>query len=125
MGAAVGLEALGGAVLDGGGDGLLYIVVSHVEELLETVAASLMLLAALSAVHVRRLPSGEIRIAAAQKPVPEHGRAQRVPRVRPARSRGRRLRRQDLPQVGSRGPLEPDHSEHPHIGPRMVVGPTD
>ncbi len=53
VGAAVGLGALGGDVLDGVGDGPLYIIVSHVEGLLETVAASFMLLAALRAVRVQ------------------------------------------------------------------------
>ncbi len=44
--AALGLEAVGGAVLDTVGDGAVYILVSHLEELLESLAACLLLLGA-------------------------------------------------------------------------------
>jgi hypothetical protein len=57
LAAAFGLEAVGGAVLDGRGDGPLYILVSHLEELVESLATCVLLLAALVAVRVERLPS--------------------------------------------------------------------
>lgn len=41
--AALGLEVVGAAVLDGAGDGPAYILVSHLEELLESLAACLLL----------------------------------------------------------------------------------
>lgn len=50
--AAVGLESVGGVVLDSVGDGPLYILVSHGEELLETWAAGALLCAAVAAVRV-------------------------------------------------------------------------
>ncbi len=52
--AALGLEVVGGALLDGRGDGPAYILVSHLEELLETLAAVLMLNSAVVAVPARR-----------------------------------------------------------------------
>jgi len=51
--AAVGLEAVGGAVLSSVGDGLAYILVSHLEEFVETCAAGILLCAAVSALQVR------------------------------------------------------------------------
>ena len=57
LAAAFGLEAVGGAILDGRGDGALYILVSHLEELVEALATCVLLLAALVAVRVERLPS--------------------------------------------------------------------
>lgn len=44
--AALGLEVVGGAVLDTVGDGAAYILVSHLEELLESLAACLLVLGA-------------------------------------------------------------------------------
>lgn len=51
--AAVGLEAAGGAILSGLGSGPLYILVSHLEEFVETCAAGALLCAAVAAVEVR------------------------------------------------------------------------
>lgn len=63
MVAAVGLEALGGAILAGPGDGALYILVSHFEELLETAAACLLLLAAMLAIRLDQLGAGGVAVA--------------------------------------------------------------
>jgi hypothetical protein len=52
--AAVGMEALGGAVISGVGDGLAYILVSHVEEFAETCAAGMLLCAATFAISVHQ-----------------------------------------------------------------------
>jgi hypothetical protein len=55
LGAALGAEALGGALLDRGEE-IAYIVVSHVEEFVETVAAGMLLCAAVSVLAIRRGP---------------------------------------------------------------------
>jgi hypothetical protein len=60
--AAVGLELLGGSVLDGQGDGALYIVVSHAEEVLETWAAAALLCAAVVAVGFRTGRDGSVLV---------------------------------------------------------------
>lgn len=54
LSAAFGLEAAGGALLASVGDGPAYILVSHLEEFLETCAAGMLLHAAIRAVEVRR-----------------------------------------------------------------------
>ena len=69
--AAVGLEFAGGAVLAVHGDGPAYILVSHTEELLETVAACLLLLAPLRAVRLDRPASGGILVTV--EPAPPRG----------------------------------------------------
>lgn len=58
LAAAVGLESVGGLVLDSVGDGALYVLVSHVEELIETWAAAALLCAAVSAVRLGGGPDG-------------------------------------------------------------------
>lgn len=58
--AALGLEAVGGAVLDTVGDGAVYILVSHLEELLESLAACLLLLGAARGLRWD-LPAGDHR----------------------------------------------------------------
>jgi hypothetical protein len=69
--AAVGLEAVGGAVLSSVGDGPAYILVSHLEEFVETCAAGILLCAAVSALQVRTGPvPGVIEVGYAS-PAPE------------------------------------------------------
>ena len=58
LAAAVLLEALGGLVLSTQGDGARYILVSHVEELVESLGAVVLLGAALVAVDVRATEGG-------------------------------------------------------------------
>lgn len=53
LAAAFGAEALGGALLDVGEE-IAYIVVSHVEEFVETVAAGMLLCAAVSVLSIHR-----------------------------------------------------------------------
>ena len=63
LGAAVGLEALGGFVLDAHGDGVVYILISHAEEMLETCAAAALLCAAVVAATFRTGGDGSLLVA--------------------------------------------------------------
>lgn len=55
LAASLGAEAVGGALLSAG-DEITYIAISHVEEFVETVAAGMLLCAAVSVLAVRRGP---------------------------------------------------------------------
>ncbi|MCZ2821214.1 hypothetical protein O2V63_12795 [Modestobacter sp. VKM Ac-2977] len=57
LAAAVGLESAGGLVLDSVGDGALYVLVSHAEELIETCAAAALLCAGVAGVRLRSGPA--------------------------------------------------------------------
>lgn len=58
LGAAIGLEFLGGVMLTGVDDIRVYIVVSHLEELLESLGAVLMFGAPLRALYLQRREDG-------------------------------------------------------------------
>ncbi|NIH66597.1 hypothetical protein [Modestobacter marinus] len=62
LAAAVGLESVGGLVLDSVGDGALYVLVSHAEELIETLAAAALLCAAVSAVRLGAGPGAGFEV---------------------------------------------------------------
>jgi hypothetical protein len=70
--AAIGLEVAGGAVLDTVGDGPLYIVVSHVEEVLETVAAAVLLHGVLHGFRLQRGQDGVVLVPV-PPPLRQHG----------------------------------------------------
>ncbi|WP_299958863.1 hypothetical protein [uncultured Modestobacter sp.] len=75
LAAAVGLESVGGLVLDQVGDGALYVLVSHAEELIETWAAAALLCAAVAAVRLGARPDAGIEVGYVQaaRPVPAGG----------------------------------------------------
>ena len=68
LGAAIGAEALGGVLLDAD-EQVAYIVVSHVEEFVETVAAGMLLCAAVSVLSIDRGPRPG-SVAVTYDPVP-------------------------------------------------------
>ncbi|WP_222195537.1 hypothetical protein [Modestobacter italicus] len=66
LAAAVGLESAGGLVLDSVGDGALYVLVSHAEELIETLAAAALLCAGVSAVRLAGGPDAGFEVGYVQ-----------------------------------------------------------
>jgi len=90
LAAAVGLEMAGGAILAGndGGTSVGYLLVSHVEEFLETVAAVILLAAASSAVRWHRDGDGLRLTYRAGRRAPRPGRAGHPPREAPGGTAG-------------------------------------
>lgn len=85
LGAALGLEAVSGVVLEAGeGTTRTYVVVVHLEELLEAVGAVLMLTAPLPMLRWEQGEDGALAVRYASQPVPPARRA------RPRRPSGAR-----------------------------------